>query len=228
MAYDRRHVYLTFGGALAGSEQWTTGLRFGHPEAGTGDHNVTVEEWTALRATDPASSLFAVLNTWFTSGNSGAAIGALAKLSWVKLAYVDLDGRYVMDPWVAEQAAVTPPVTTPLPPQCSYVISLRSGSGIGRANYGRMYTPPPTWLVGQNNGLATTTEASNARTAAKTMITGIRSRLNSQIPGVQPLLMSKLGLGETKAVTEVGVGLVVDTQRRRRNQLNEATTLVAL
>lgn len=228
MAYDRRHVYLTFGGPLAGTEQWTTGVRWGHPENGTGDHNVTQTEWNVLVGGTQLNTIWTALVTWFQSGASGAAIGALAQLSWAKLAYVDLDGTYLADPLTKSATAVSPPQTTTMPPQVAYVVSLRSGSTIGRANYGRMYIPTPSWLPGQNAGVATAAEVTNARTAMKTLLTSSRTALQTAIPGCQPLLMSKLGLGWTRPVASLGVGVVLDTQRRRRSKLNEAMTLTAL
>lgn len=229
MPYDRRHLYLTFGGPLAGTEIWTTGLRFAHPEQGTGDHNVTQSEWNALVAAGPMPGILTDITTWFSSGNTGAAIGALANLSWAKLAYVSTDGHYISDPPLTrDQTPVVPPVTTQLPPQVSYVISLRSGLVLGEANHGRMYAPPPTWAPGQNGGIATDQQVTYARTAAKTMINALTARLTPSIPGIRPCIMSTVGSGTTKSVSKLGVGRVLDTQRRRRNGLVEATVLVDL
>lgn len=230
MAYDRRSLYVTFGGSLAVTEEWNTGLHFAHPENGTGDHNVTIAEWNALiNSANLGPNLLSVLTTWFQSGNAGAGIGALSDLRYAKIAYLDLDGTYLSDPpFVVEFPPVTPPVTTPLPPQVSYVVSLRSGMVLGDANFGRLYMPPPTWLVGQQNGVATATQVGNARSAAKTMINGIRARLDAQVPGIAPVIMSKKGLGTTKRALQIGVGTVLDTQRRRRNKLQEAMTLDSL
>lgn len=230
MAYDRRSLYFTFGGSLAVTEEWNTGLHFAHPENGTGDHNVTIDEWNALiNSANLGPNLISVMTTWFQSGNAGAGIGAGADLRYLKLAYIDVDGHYLADPpFVVEFAPVSPPVTTTLPPQVSYVVSLRSGMVLGDANYGRMYMPPPTWLVGQQNGVATATQVGNARGAAKTMINGVRARLAAQVPGIAPVIMSKKGLGTTKRVLQIGVGTVLDTQRRRRTKLAEAMTLDSL
>ena len=228
--YDRRSIYLTFGGPLATSDEWNTGLHFAHPEQGTGDHNVTQAEWNALiNSASLAADIQTLLTTWFQSGTTGAAIGALAQLAYLKLAYLDTDGHYISDPpFTASFGPVSPPVTTTLPPQVSYVVSLRSGLVLGEANYGRMYMPPPTWAVGQNNGLATVAEVASARNAARTLINGITARIAAQVPGARPCIMSKKGAGTTKSISQIGIGQVLDTQRRRRNKLSEATVLVAL
>lgn len=225
--YDRQSIYVTFGGSLATTEEWTTGLHYAHPEHGAGDHNVTTAEWAALVNTATLmTDLETLLTTWFKSGDGGSGIGGLATLSWVKLAWLDLDGHYLSDPpLVREFAPQLPPVATPHPPQVSYVISLRSAGTLGDANYGRMYCPPPFWLVGQSNGLASTSQATSARVAAKTMINGITAKLNGPVPGLAPVIMSKKGIGTTKQVMRLGVGRVLDTQRRRRRSLDEDLTL---
>lgn len=227
MSYDRQHLYLTFGGPLA-ADEWTTGLHFAHPEGGGGDHNITAAEWTALLIAEPLTAMKTAIVTWFKSGSSGSGIGALAKLSWVKLAWRDISGHYLADPMLVEFTPEAPPVATPHPPQVSYVISLRSGSGFGAANYGRMYCPPPFWLVGQNNGLASSTEISNAVTAAKTMINACKSTLATTVTGIQPVIMSTKGPGTTKVITQLGIGQALDTQRRRRNKMSDAVNLVGL
>ena len=60
------------------------------------------------------------------------------------------------------------------------------------------------------------------------MINGVRDRLAAQVPGIAPVIMSKKGLGTTKRALNIGVGTVLDTQRRRRNKLQEAMTLDSL
>lgn len=228
--YDRRSLYLTFGGPLATAEEWTTGLHFAHPEQGGGDHNVTTAEWNALvNSANLRPDLVALLTTWFMSGNNASGIGSLSNLTWLKLAYLDLDGHYLADPPLTVSfGPLVPPVTTTLPPQASYVVSLRSGQSLGEANFGRMYMPPPYWMVGQNNGLATDAQANGARTAAKTLINGLNTRLAAQVTGIRPCILSSKGIGTTKEIRYIGVGKVLDTQRRRRNKLVEATVLEVL
>lgn len=227
MSYDRQHVLVTWGGPLATTEQWSCGARFA--AVPNGDPNppvdVTGAEFTALR--NQVDEVWARLVTWFQSGNSGAAIGSLAQLSWCKLALITEGGDYADEPASFEATPVNPPTTTQLPPQCAYVVSLRSGLSLGRANYGRFYVPVPTWAPGQNGGLATEAQAASARTAAKTMLKGVEADLQVVVSTMRLVIMSNLGFGHTKLVSELGVGRVVDTQRRRRNKLNEGTALVS-
>lgn len=227
MSYDRQHVLMTWGGPLATTEQWSCGVRFaalpnGDPAPPT---DVTGAEFTALR--NQVDEVWARLTTWFQSGNAGAAIGSLAQLSWCKLALITEGGDYADEPASYETTPVNPPTTTQLPPQCAYVVSLRSGLSLGRANYGRFYVPVPTWAPGQNGGLATEAQAASARTAAKTMLKGVEADLQVVVSTMRLVIMSNLGFGHTKLVSQLGVGRVVDTQRRRRNKLNEGTALVS-
>lgn len=227
MSYDRQHVLMTWGGPLATTEQWSCGVRFAALPNGdpAPPMDVTGAEFTALR--NQVDEVWARLTTWFQSGNAGAAIGSLAQLSWCKLALITEGGDYADEPASYETTPVSPPTTTQLPPQCAYVVSLRSGLSLGRANYGRFYVPVPTWAPGQNGGLATEAQAASARTAAKTMLKGVEADLQVVVSTMRLVIMSNLGFGHTKLVSQLGVGRVVDTQRRRRNKLNEGTALVS-
>lgn len=227
MSYDRQHVLMTWGGPLATTEQWSCSVHWaampdGDPSPPT---DVTPGQFTELG--NQIDEVWARLVTWFQSGNSAAAIGALAQMSWVKLALIGQDGQYAADPHIHEVPPISPPTTTTLPPQCAYVVSLRSGMGLGRANYGRFYVPTPTWLVGQQGGLATEVQATGARGAAKTMLRGVEADLQMALSSIRLAIMSNLAFGTTKLVTELGVGRVIDTQRRRRNKLNEAMSLTS-
>lgn len=225
MPYDRSHIHVTWGGPLASVEEWSTGIRYAKMDPGVAGPNATHEDFLAL----PVSSLWTPVLAWFNSGNGGSGIGALAQLSWLKAALIKTDGHYAEDAKFVSFAPITPGVTTQLSPQDCYVVSLRSGQSLGDANYGRMYVPTPTWGVGQNGGLITEVQAAGARTAARTMINALTGvfRTNSN-DAFRPVIMSTKGTGKTKEITQIGVGRVMDTQRRRRNKLNEATALVAL
>lgn len=227
MSYDRQHVLMTWGGPLATTEQWSCGVRFAALPNGDPAPPADVTPAEFLLLSNQLDEVWARLVTWFQSGNTGAAVGALAQLSWCKLALIGEDGDYAAEPAAYETTPINPPVTTQLPPQCAYVVSLRSGLSLGRANHGRFYVPTPTWAPGQNGGLATEVQATAARTAAKTMLRGVEADLQVQLTSIRLAIMSNLGLGQTKLVQEIGVGRVVDTQRRRRNKLNEGMALTS-
>lgn len=224
MTYDRSHLHITWGGPLALSEEWSTGIRYAKALPNALGHETTHEDLVAV----PLTVLWGALTTWFNSGNGGAAIGSLAQLSWLKVARIDVQGHYLEDPRFVSYAPVTPGVTTQLTPQDCYVVSLRSDQSLGEANYGRMYIPTPTWNVGQNDGLITEVQAAAARTAARTLINAMTDAIQTANEDLVPVIMSKKGTGTTKMITRIGVGRVMDTQRRRRSKLQEATQLVTL
>lgn len=227
MAYDRESYYLTWGGTLFLAEQWQCGLKFG-PGLGT---SITEPVFNLIGLTD----IWDDLVTWFQSGNSGAQIGSAAKLTWVKLAVLKTDGQYKFEPRLYEgPAPVAPPVTTTYPAQVAYCVSLWSGQTLGRANHGRFYVPVPSAIVGQaSDGLLTAAQANQMRDAAKTMITAVAGEIDTIDIPTMPMIMSKLSSapdpnapGVSKVIEEIGVGRVLDTQRRRRNHLNESMNYI--
>lgn len=225
MTYDRKHFHVTWGGPLAQSEEWSTGVRFAKLEPLTGGPDSTTDELEDV----PLTLLWTPVLDWFTSGNGGSAIGSLAQLSWLKVALLDQSGHYIKDARFLSFAPVSPPITTTLTPQDCYVVSLRSDETLGEANYGRMYVPTPGWLVGQNNGLITEVQAASARGAARLMLNLLTDAFRQNVhDDYRPAIMSKKGTGTSKRVSRIGVGRVMDTQRRRRNRLNEATALITL
>lgn len=214
MPYNQESYYLTWGGHCAQSEIWQCGAHFAPNDGGPitpGDlGNVGIED------------IFDDLSSWFTSGNSGAQIGALSDLRWCKLAVLDVNGKYKFDPAIWEAGPVTPPITTVYPPQVCYVVTLSSGQSLGKANFGRFYVPTPSAIAGQSSdGRISASNANNMRDAAKSMLHAVEGEV-SQIPREARLvIMSKLGNGATKSVQRIAVGRALDTQRRRRNQLEE-------
>jgi len=114
-------------------------------------------------------------------------------------------------------------------PQSSVVMSLRSGSSIGSANFGRMFLPH-TRL-----GMVASTPASNLATVAivNAAFRGFLNIVTAAINGavsidVQPFIMSNQAPKPSKPVAEVQVGTVTDTQRRRRNALVEQYSVLPL
>lgn len=99
-----------------------------------------------------------------------------------------------------------------LPPQVAVVVSLRTQLA-NRAGRGRFYLPAMA-----TNAIA----AGRLDTAAQTVVRNSAQRLfNSLRTGtIQTVIWTK-GLLTPRVVTDFSVGDVMDTQRRRRNQLTE-------
>ena len=111
---------------------------------------------------------------------------------------------------------------TQIIPQASVVMSLRSGSSTGSANYGRMYLPHTEVLLADVQPRAAPATTAAFVTAAQSFIAGVQADLDAAItPRVDPMIMTQVVGGTSKRITQVAIGDIVDTQRRRRNQLPE-------
>jgi hypothetical protein len=86
--------------------------------------------------------------------------------------------------------------------------------------YGALVTGSPTTFPA---------DAVTMAGAGKTLINSTVSRVNGSITAVvSPVIMSQALTGPPKLITRVGYGDVVDTQRRRRNQLQETYSFATL
>lgn len=214
MTYQSDSYYLTWGGVCAQTEIWQCGAKF----APDGNAEIFTGAFESIGMDD----IFDDIETWFKSGNTGAQIGTLSDLRWVKLAVLNELGTYKFDPRIVERSPVTSPVTTVYPPQVCYVVSLSSGQSLGRANHGRFYVPTPSAIAGQSSdGRISAQNANNMRDAARTMLSAVEGEISTVGVGAHLAIMSKLGGGTTKRVTRIAVGRALDTQRRRRNKLQE-------
>lgn len=205
---------------------WTIG---GTPEiANTGIHiSQTGAPWSgavvALGEMDGGttmSDLYDAMSTFMSTASCGWA--DYSDLRSVKAAAVGTDGLYLTEPVIFDSPSPDSGTTSNVLPQSSIVFSLRSGLTIGRANYGRMYLPHtrPTLTAGGPFVAGATCDAIAA--AGVTFITALSTIINAATTdALVPCLMSSVGSGTTKAIANVQVGNVIDTQRRRRNKLVE-------
>lgn len=219
MTYTHQHVKLTFGGTMPGGEIWQCGMRLGFL-----DGDVTEAAFNLL---DPAT-ISGIIETFVTAGTT-AWVDDIA-YRWVKLAHVGTTGDYLRDPRVHETAApVVGTISTRHPLQVAWCVTLASGSTLGRANFGRFYLPPLGYNRQSGSGAVATTSVQAVLTNVSTMLDGIRdhARRGPVSAPYELLIMSELGTGRTKPVAEVRLGCVPDTQRRRRNRLDENYQTVA-
>lgn len=215
MTYAHDHLLVTFGGPIGTREQWQCGFRMGHVGS-----DYYPAEFATLEEAD-----FDGIGTWHISGANGAAIGSPAKLTWVKAALIGKDGRYVVDAktWGKNQMTGQ---TSPLPFQACYAVTLWDGASVGKHHRGRFYVPLPTFLVGQSDGLMSEAQAQGAQQAAHNMLTAVKTAVNARTPSVEVVIASAVGSGTQNVVSKIGVGRVLDTQRRRREALNDAKNYI--
>jgi len=219
MPYPRQHYYLTWGGTLCQDEIWQNGCHFVPNQTAT----INKAAFDEISLPD----IFDDISTWFVSGPAhlgpASGIGAQAHLNWVRLAAKDVDGHDIWESRVHYAQAPSIPVPTSThAPQVTYVVTLWSGENLRRANYGRFYVPMPISAWDYVNGRMDQPYCDNLATAAKNMLHAIEGEVDTAITPAQLGLISKVGAGEWKPVAKIAVGRVLDTQRRRRNKLDEA------
>ena len=113
------------------------------------------------------------------------------------------------------RADVGTSAATCLPFQCAPVVSLRTAT-LSRAGRGRFYAP--SLAVDQvSAGRMLTAARDSLADGALALVQGLTSAGGN-------VVIYHRALGTTTPVTSLDVGDVIDTQRRRRNQLVEART----
>jgi len=146
----------------------------------------------------------------------------------IKVAACDTSGHYLVEPKIYSPGTTNGGTLTQILPQSTSVLSLRTPTTLGKANYGRMYLPHT--IVPLDNGTPTATfgSATAAVALAQTMLDGVNNIFNAGAePGIIQI-MSATGTGLSRPVTRCAVGTVNDTQRRRRNQLQEVYAFAAV
>jgi len=204
--YDSTHLYVQWGGLLPGNEQWSCGFRMwkaaGSVEADGAATLVNIAAAISAFHTRPAS-----------------LIGTQAKLSFVKVNAIALDGTYMgsgtNEATFADIAGGGFPSTHPN--QIALVASTTTGFSRGPAHRGRFYIPLPSITVG-GDGRITDANATSVDGSLFTLL----SDVNSAGAGhVMTVMSRKAGAPGHRAVTGWEVGTVLDTQRRRRRSLVE-------
>jgi len=215
MAYDRQFLLLTWNWSILGSDEI----------ANTTLHVSGTEDFDAAAAlanitTTTADGLNTAMRTFM--GTSGLLWANFSKFEGIKMAAKSVAGLDIAAPKERiTQTAASGSATTTGFAQDTLVVSLRTSTTFGRANYGRMYIPHSHGArVTGTPQLADATCTAIADGAAD-LIDSVNDLLNTGGEPGLAAIMSKAGTGTTKAVTRVAVGSLVDTQRRRRNRLVE-------
>jgi hypothetical protein len=215
MAYDRQFVLLTWNFSILGTQEVANTTL--HISGDTG-----FDAASALANLD--SSDLAALNTSMRvlMGTTEINWANFSKFEGIKAAAKDVAGHDIAAP--KELATGTPAsgsATTTVFAQDTIVVSLRTATTFGRANYGRMYLPHSGMT--RFTGVPQAADATCAAVAAAAVdfIENVNVVTNTGAEPGGASIMSKAGTGTAKAVTRVAVGNLVDTQRRRRNRLAE-------
>lgn len=205
MPFPRAHRMLTlFGDAWTQSEIWQIGLRLDAPPTN-----------------QPDAAAFTALKQAFTTWWSGTDMNFSknARMLGVKVAPVQVDGKYGAGNDAQVSLYPSPVIglsaTDYAVPQLSVACTLLTGISRGRGSRGRFYPPPQVQALAADGRIDTQ--------RANTLVLNHRELLNAiNAVGIGRVCVgSALGTGLLEPVTQVRIGRIIDTQRRRRNQISE-------
>lgn len=158
------------------------------------------------------------IKAWWLRPISG--ISNAATLDLIKVAEIDPDSKkYVGD---AREVVFTPGVQGTqdyAAPQNTIAISLLTGLRKGAAARGRIY-PPTGDLAVQADGHLGEAQITAICQSAKQLLEDLGNAPGMDAGSLRVVVLGKGGVA--RKVTEVAVGNVADTQRRRRNALRES------
>ena len=211
-----------FGTSCAGAEEWQTGFWIGLEDA-------------PVAAPDgvQAAALGAMWQTFFTAGNThilGNTATVGLKLNWWGSGEEKPDPAATIFHYYTTPIVGTQGGSMTLPPQISVVASLHATPPNGYAGKGRMYLPG-CHLGLNTDGQISSTERGQLATTLATLFTQINAsadvegKVINMSPNVAGLPVRP---GVNKLIGTVRIGSVYDTQRRRRNGLNEVYSATAV
>lgn len=211
--YDTIHRLLTIRGVSQGSaDRWGIGIRF---------FNNTPASPTQAEVDE----CVAPIRTWFTT--TGMFFPLTTTVDEIKMAAIATNGLYVpgtIAPVATIGAAITGTTSSAaLPPQVAYVVSLATNLPRGRGHMGRIYLPAFRSSIPLTNGQLGVAEVDGILGFTKTLINALVATSGIAAAAV----MSPLGAPAQTVITLRG-GRVLDTQRRRREQIDEAYRTLTL
>ncbi len=176
------------------------------------------EVWTFTLHTTGLGDLTSAQTAW-ESATGALWTGQLDALMCTDVAMTEVSTASLDEATGRQISRVATGVTRPgtavgacLPFQCAPVVSLRTDLAT-RSGRGRFYLP----ALAEGN----TTAGRLLLASQQAIVTAAQQFFASlDTGGLQPILLSRVSLAQTP-VTSFDVGDVIDTQRRRRNQLVE-------
>lgn len=144
--------------------------------------------------------------------------GSYSQIVGMKVASIGPTGHYITDPAVGDVIPTMPGASNIPAPHDSVVITLDSGTSFGHATKGRMYLPHC------RNATATTGSpfmggVTTMLAAARVFLGAVRTTLIA-LPGApEPAILSSFGAGTANRIIQLSMDNVLDTQRRRKEQL---------
>jgi len=218
VAYDRQFLKVTWGFSIVNTDEIAlTSLNFSDPAAV--DYNA-VAALAEINMPVVGPLVLARMATLMASASIRWA--DYSRLNYVRIAAVTVPGTEFDPAKLFEDTTPAAGTAGDVPAQASIVLSTRSGSSTGGANFGRMYLPHSAWAQVTASPFGDTPDVSAFATAAQTFVSGVTSDLDAVVTAtVVPTIMTQTVGGASKRINQIALGNVTDTQRRRRNQLPE-------
>lgn len=220
MAFSHKVVRVTaFGTMFNATEEWSTGFYMGAVGA---DAAATDQDFLEAIAGD--------WGTFFNAATSG--IGWAWHTTGMKMATLNTDGSTDIDSvktYYYPAAFAGGNQVTGFPAQIATVATLVAGTARGLGHLGRMYIPGVCHAI-MGTGKMADASAQSVSLNLKTFFDAVNAEFNSpgQIINASKGRVSPAAAGINREITELRVGTVYDTQRRRRNQLQEAYSIRTL
>lgn len=228
MPYKQQFIKLTFGGSIAsGQDEWNCGINLGIlTESGSLNSATALEAFDNL-GENHLSDIVTALTTFYSTNAIDTPVGA--PLQYVKLALINEGGLYVKEPYEQAPLNISGSTRGGYVPQVTAAVTLSSDKYKDPGKYNRFYLPYLTpddleaWRIPSSSALAV-------------QAAGLMNDLAFQMDvGSQPVLVLPCAVTQSNTpgdsylpITSVRVGNVYDTQRRRRNKINEVYSDVSL
>lgn len=214
MAYAP-HVKVSFGGTLhdtgAGPEIWNCTVAMLGPDA--------------AQCGIYLAAIKAPLANWFHASESKCA--SSSTLDYAKANHIDPSGAYTLS-GVTNQVDYSPPITgataQTVPSILSVVTSWYTDVSRGPGSRGRIYLPNFT-TPNPDSLILSPAFCTQVATAGKNLLIALSQSFGGAANAF-PVVASNVD-GSTHPITKIGVGNVIDVQRRRKDALKETYTVVA-
>ncbi len=243
MYSEGHHKITIYGDAFNGAEQWSLGFRMQNPGGSVGSTDaLNTAAQTRANLLDP------IVTAWWTSNVGWQQFVSTHRLKGIKVAVIQPDGSYPPGHVPGEvfkanvPGAYVVPAASSYIPQGSVCVTLGTAVPRGLASKGRLFLPPTDYAIG-TDGLLLAAARDGLLTKMKNFLTAVNNMevgnadiaIFSKGPGVKVDVPTKKRwewtyptVGTVRPVTNVQIGRVVDTQRRRRRQLVESRTTQVL
>lgn len=217
MPYSK-HWLLSFGGKAFTTEEWSCNLRFKSSGIGPADDG----SWNQIAADAIDDVRDDVVNFF---ANVPYCFSAAHTLDFVKFNAIGENGRYLdtSNTRARYPAGVVGTGAPVMPPQIALVLSLRTDAERGRAHAGRIFLPASKFTVGAD-GRISQAQVDATMLWTRTFISNLNNWPGLDLPW-EPEVHIVSGInGDYRPVTKMRIGRVLDTQRRRREDLLEEYT----